>query len=98
MTGKSNLVVLAGGGLLAVNVFYDKTFASVRQDVTSGTATSASINTSPVHMVIVGLLTLMAATVIAGASDSAANIILLLLGIFWLLWLMSYSTQKKAQK
>lgn len=93
-TAKTNIVVLLGGGLLVANVAFDKTFDSVRQDVSSGTASIQTVNTSPVKMIVVGLLTLLVLSVIADDSDSAANTCIVALLSLWVLWLISYNNDK----
>jgi hypothetical protein len=94
MNAKTNLIVLVGGGLLVANVLYDSTFTGLRQNAKTGQLSAGDVNTSPVHMVIVGLLTLIALSMIADASPSGANAILVALLALWVLWLISYNAGK----
>ena len=98
MIPKSNLIVLVGGALLAANLFYDSTFAGLRNDVSTGGLSSSNITSDPVKMALVGLLTLVALTVVSEQSDPAANAILVALAAFWIMWLISYNSQKASTK
>lgn len=92
-TPKTNLVILLGGGLLAANVAFDQQFNGLRTEVSAGTFSTETATGSPVKMVLVGLVTLMALTVVSDDNDTAANTILIALLCFWLLWLISYKNQ-----
>lgn len=93
-TPKTNLVVLLGGGLLAANIGLDPTFDSLRVSAEAGSFTTGDVSSSPMKMLLVGVLTLVALTVISDDSDSAANTILIALVCLWILWLMSYQDNK----
>jgi hypothetical protein len=96
MNGKSNLVVLAGGGLLAANVIADPTFDSLRADVLNGKLTTTTVeSSSPIKLVLVGLATLIALSALADSSDTAANVILIALVALWVLWLIAHNAQKQ---
>jgi hypothetical protein len=94
---KTNLVVLAGGGLLAANVIADPTFDSLRADTMGGKLTLTAVeSSSPLKMVLIGLLTLIVLSAIADDSDTAANAILVALAALWVLWLMNRGSSTTA--
>jgi hypothetical protein len=94
MVPKTNLIVLTGGGLLAANVFLDPTFAGLKEDMKTGKLSAGDVKSSPVQLVIVGLLTLVILSVIADDSPSGANVILTVLFALWVVWLISYNAGK----
>jgi hypothetical protein len=98
MKPKTNLIVLIGGGLLIANILYDSNFATLRTATTKGTLSHSDVSSSPVKLVLVGILTLIALSLIADASDSAGNTILIALIGFWILWLISYQSQQTKGK
>ena len=94
MTPIANLVVLWGGGLLLANVLFDPIFANFRQGITSASIHASDLNTSPVHMLLVGLITLLIATFLANENPVWAKAILWALAGLTILWLISYNQQK----
>jgi hypothetical protein len=86
-TGKQTLVGFAGAGLIAANYVKGTDRASISTALFGGGSTSSA------HTALVDLSTevvaVLIATVIAGASDSAADVVLVLLVILWVLWLMN---------
>ena len=97
MTPMGNIVVLWGGGLLIANLFFDPVFQDLRSKATNGKTTLADINTSPVHMVVMGLLTLIVLGFLANANPKAARAVLIALAGLTVIWLMSYQRQKQAE-
>jgi uncharacterized membrane protein YobD (UPF0266 family) len=95
MTPLGNLVVLWGGGLLIANVLYDPIFASFRQGIIGGSIHATDLNTSPVHMLIVGLITLLIAGFLANDNPKWAKSILWALAGLTVLWLISYNNSKQ---
>lgn len=98
MTPIANIVVLWGGGLLIANVLFDPIFQPVRTAVTSGKAGVADLNTSPVHMLLVGLLTLLVCGFIANVNPRVGKAILAVFFGLTILWLISYNNEKKGTK
>jgi hypothetical protein len=94
MGPKTNLIVLTGGGLLVANVFLDPTFTGLKEDMKTGKLSAGDVKSSPVQLVIVGLLTLIILSVIADDSPSGANVILTVLFALWVVWLISYNAGK----
>jgi hypothetical protein len=94
MGPKTNLIVLLGGGLLVANVLLDPTFTGLKQDIKTGKLSAGDVKSSPVQLVIVGLLTLIVLSVIAEDSPSGANVILVALLALWVTWLISYNAGK----
>jgi hypothetical protein len=94
MDPKTNLIVLVGGGLLVANVLYDPTFTGLKQDMKTGKLSAGDVKSSPVQLVIVGILTLIILSVIADGSPSGANAILVALLALWVAWLISYNAGK----
>jgi len=85
-----NLVAIWGTGLLVANVLFDNTFEATRQNIIGGSFSSSDINTSPVHFILFGILTLFLLTFLAGSSPKAAKACLAALAAFTILWLMNY--------
>lgn len=90
MQPKTNIVVLLGGGLLTANILFDKSFTPLRAGVKSGSLSHTDVSGSPVKMAVIGLVTLMALTIISDADNSAADTILIILCAMWMLWIISY--------
>jgi hypothetical protein len=96
MSPLGNIVVLWGGALLFLNVLYDPIFSTLRSSVISGNVSGSDLNTSPVHMVLVGLLTLIVASFLANNNPRVAKAIMAALAGLTILWLISYNKDKAA--
>ncbi len=94
MNAKTNIIVLIGGALLVANVLYDPSFTGLKQDMKTGKLSAGDVKSSPVQLVIVGLITLIVLSMIADNSPSGANAILVALLALWVLWLISYNAGK----
>lgn len=94
MAGSQSFVVLLGGGLLAANIFLDPTFKDARTSVSSGSFNKSDVTSTPVKMAGVGLLTLFGLSALAGISDDVGKAIVIALVGLWILWLISYQTNK----
>lgn len=96
MSPMGNLVVLWGGALLIANVLFDPIFATLRANVIAGQTSVSDLSTSPVHMVLVGLITLLVAGFLANNNPRVAKAILAALAGLTILWLISYNEQKNS--
>jgi hypothetical protein len=89
-----NLVVLWGGGLLVANVLFDPMFYTLRAGVAGGTTSASDLTSTPLKMVLMGLLTLVVASFLAERDPRAAKAILAGLAGLTILWLINYNQQK----
>lgn len=96
MTPMGNIVVLWGSALLLANILFDPIFQGLISNVKGGSLSSSDINTSPVHLVIFGLITLLVLGFLANTNPKAAKAILAALAGLTILWLISYNQEKQA--
>jgi len=91
----TNIVVLWGGGLLFANLLFDPIFSSFRTSITGGSLGASDLNTSPVHMLLVGLLTLIVVSFLSNSPRVAKSVLWAFTGLT-ILWLISYNEDKAA--
>jgi hypothetical protein len=90
----TNVVVLWGGGLLFANLIFDPIFSTFRTSITGGSLGASDLNTSPVHMLLVGLLTLIVVSFLSNNNPRIAKTVLWVFTGLTILWLISYNEDK----